>query len=125
MATDIDTQELTELERDHYERIETANQEVARLLLEWSQLKGDASEAKKEYDQAVSELTYLIARGLLDNSKSYRSTRLKLATSLGGVSRTLRVPWDSPPRSSRSSKEQALQRSASWRTCRPGAGLTR
>jgi len=55
--------EMTQLEREHYEGIKDKSAEVSRLLLEWSQLKGDASEAKKEYDQAVAELTYLINRG--------------------------------------------------------------
>jgi hypothetical protein len=61
--TTDETKEMTELEYEHYETIKERNSEVARLLLEWTQLKGDASEAKKEYDQAVSELTYLISRG--------------------------------------------------------------
>ena len=61
--TTDETKEMTELEHEHYEAIKERNAEVARLLLEWTQLKGDASEAKKEYDQAVSELTYLISRG--------------------------------------------------------------
>jgi hypothetical protein len=61
--TTDETKEMTELEYEHYETIKERNAEVARLLLEWTQLKGDASEAKKEYDQAVSELSYLISRG--------------------------------------------------------------
>lgn len=55
--------EMSDLEREHYEAIKERSAEVTRLLLEWNQLKGDASEAKKEYDNAVSELTYLINRG--------------------------------------------------------------
>ena len=68
MATDVAEQvleqiELSQLEKEHYAQIVDKNTEVAKLLMEWQQLKGDASEAKKDYDQTVSELTYLIARG--------------------------------------------------------------
>lgn len=55
--------EMSEIEKQHYEAIKEKSAEVARLLLEWTQLRGDASEAKKEYDQTVAELTHLINRG--------------------------------------------------------------
>ena len=70
MATDVANEQtnrsdmlMPELEKEHYEEIKERNQEVARLLLEWEQAKGDASEAKKNYDEAVAKLRYIISRG--------------------------------------------------------------
>lgn len=62
-APEAPAEDMSRLERDHYEAIQQKERAVRGLEADFLDLKEQASRAKKDFDQADLELRNLIARG--------------------------------------------------------------